>query len=67
MTGLAEAGEKTLKAAALNCPNCGAALEIKLATTQSIVCHQCKAVVDVSQGVGGDLAHYAQDQRHASR
>ena len=43
-----------------NCPSCGAALEVKLATTQSIVCHQCHAVVDVSQGVGADLRHYAQ-------
>ena len=74
MTGLREAGEKTLSGRTLNCPNCGAALEVKLETTQSIVCHQCKAVVDVSQGIGGDLAHYAQDNgtraadpaRHAS-
>ncbi len=61
MTGLAESAEKTLKGRAIECPSCGAALEIKLSTTQSIVCHQCKAVVDVSQGVGADLQHYAQD------
>ena len=68
MTGLAEGGggagggsEKTLKGRSLQCPNCGAALEVKLATTQSIVCHQCHSVVDVSQGVGGDLQHYTQE------
>jgi hypothetical protein len=60
MTGLAEAAEKTLSGKSLQCPNCGAALEVKLDTTQSIVCHQCKSVIDVSQGVGGDLAHYQQ-------
>ncbi|MGZ5185374.1 MAG: DUF4178 domain-containing protein [Caldimonas sp.] len=60
MTGLSEAGEKTLSGRTLQCPNCGAALEVKLETTQSIVCHQCKSVIDVSQGVGGDLAHYQQ-------
>lgn len=65
MTGLAEGGggggsEKTLKGRTLQCPSCGAALEVKLATTQSIVCHQCHSVVDVSQGVGGDLQHYTQ-------
>lgn len=60
LTGLREASEKGLAGRALQCPNCGAALEVKLATTQSIVCHQCKSVVDVSKGVGGDLAHYAQ-------
>jgi hypothetical protein len=61
MTGLAESAEKTLKARSVECPNCGASLEIKLSTTQSIVCHQCHSVVDVSKGVGGDLAHYTQD------
>ena len=61
MTGLAEAAEKTLKGRATPCPNCGAPLEITLATTRSIACRQCKSVVDVSQGVGGDMAHYAQE------
>ena len=60
MTGLAEAAEKALKGRTVECPNCGASLAVKLATTQSIVCHQCHSVVDVSQGVGGDLQHYAQ-------
>ena len=61
LTGLREASEKGLTGGrAFACPNCGAALEVKLATTQSIVCQQCKSVVDVSQGVGGELAHYAQ-------
>ena len=61
LTGLREPSEKTLSARGVACPSCGTALEVKLATTQAIVCHQCHAVVDVSQGVGGDLAHYAQD------
>jgi len=47
------------------CPNCGAALEPTLSTTQSIVCGQCKSVVDVSQGVGGEMAHYAQENAGA--
>ena len=61
MTGLAEAAGKTLTARGIECPNCGAALEVTLATTQSIVCKQCHAVIDLSGGVGGDLKHYAQD------
>jgi len=65
LVGLREASEKTLAGRTLQCPNCGAALEVKLATTQSIVCRQCKSVIDLTsqqQGnVGGDLAHYAQD------
>ncbi|WKB51671.1 DUF4178 domain-containing protein [Eleftheria terrae] len=61
VTGLADAAEKTLRARASECPGCGAALQVSLATTRSVVCGQCKTVVDVSQGVGGDLAHYKQN------
>jgi hypothetical protein len=61
LTGLRDAADKTLSARGAECPSCGTALDIKLSTTQSIACHQCHAVVDVSKGVGGDLAHFAQD------
>ena len=65
MTGLREQAEKALGGRAIPCPNCGAALEPTLSTTQSIVCGQCKSVVDVSQGVGGEMAHYAQENAGA--
>lgn len=61
LSGLRETSEKTLAARGLSCPSCGTALEPKLSTTQSITCPQCKAVVDVSQGVGAELRHYAQN------
>ena len=60
MTGLSGAAEKSLKARSIECPSCGTSLKVTLSSTQSIVCHQCHAVVDLSQGVGGDLQHYAQ-------
>jgi len=64
LTGLREGSEKTLSGRSVQCPSCGAALAVKLATTQSIVCTQCRAVIDLTsqqQGdVGGALAHYAQ-------
>ncbi len=60
MVGLREVSEKTLSGRSLACPSCGAALAPTLQTTQSIVCGQCKAVVDVGQGVGTELAHHAQ-------
>jgi hypothetical protein len=65
LTGLREESEKALAGRTFPCPNCGAALAVKLATTQSIVCTQCKSVIDLTsaqQGnVGADLAHYAQN------
>ena len=45
MSGLSGAAEKTLAAGGLACPSCGSGLEVKLASTQSIVCAQCQAVV----------------------
>ena len=61
LQGLKEASEKTLGARGVECPNCGTALEVKLASTQSLVCTNCAAVVDISQGVGADLACYQQN------
>jgi hypothetical protein len=64
MAGLREESVKTLKAQAYPCPSCGAALNITLATTKSVVCGNCKAVVDLSKGIGPDMAHYAQANPH---
>ncbi len=61
LQGLADAREKTLAARSIACPSCGAALEPKLASTQSLACGQCKAVVDISGGVGAELAFHAQN------
>lgn len=62
MSGMAQAtSEKTLAGRSLECPGCGAALPIRLSTTQAIACPQCHTVTDVSQGVGGELEHYAQN------
>jgi ribosomal protein S27AE len=61
LTGLADAtAEKTLAGRSLSCPNCGNAVEIRLESTRSVVCGQCQAVIDVSQGLGGDLQHFVQ-------
>jgi hypothetical protein len=61
LSGLKDGSEKTLDARAFECPSCGAALDVRLSSTQSIACGQCHAVVDVSQGVGAELAHFAQN------
>ncbi len=61
LSGLRETTEKTLGARNIECPSCGTSLEIKLTTTQSIACRQCKAVVDLSDKVGAGLTHYKQN------
>lgn len=63
MQGLADApAEKAMASRSVECPSCGAALEVKLQTTQAIVCHQCKAVVDLRARLGDGFAHYAQGE-----
>ncbi len=66
LSGLKETSEKTLSGRTLQCPGCGAALEVKLATTQSITCTQCAAVVDVSAGIGAELKHFQQNNAGVS-
>lgn len=64
LTGLRSGeAERSVAARSAECPSCGTALNIQLDSTQTIVCHQCRAVVDVSQGVGGDLAFQQQTVR----
>lgn len=60
LTGLRAESAKEVTTRGVQCPSCGTALSIKLDTTKSIACHQCKAVVDLSKGIGGDLEHYKQ-------
>ena len=65
MSGLKDASEKSLAGRGFECPGCGAALEVKLATTQALSCAQCNTVVDVSKGVGGELEHFKQNNSGA--
>lgn len=60
MQGLRDAQDKTLAARSLACPNCGAALTPRLGNSLSIVCGQCRAVVDLSPADGEALHHFAQ-------
>ena len=61
LTGLRDASAKEETGRQLACPQCGAQVEVKLATSQSITCRSCNSLIDLSQGVGGELQHAAQD------
>lgn len=60
LKGLRDSNDRSLTGRSFACPSCGNPLALTLATTRSIACAQCHAVVDVSQGIGADLAHHAQ-------
>jgi ribosomal protein S27E len=55
-------GGKEVKGRQFNCPNCGSAVSVKLETSKSITCGSCNSLIDVSQGIGGELSHAIQDE-----
>lgn len=63
LTGLRDDGPvaASVQGKAMECPSCGAALVPTLDSTKSITCGSCRSVVDVSKGLGADLAYYRQD------
>jgi ribosomal protein S27E len=62
LTGLRDASAKEEKGRQLACPQCGAQVEVMLATSKSITCRSCNSIIDLSQGVGADLQHAVQDE-----
>jgi hypothetical protein len=62
MTGLRAEAAKEEQGRQFNCPHCGAQVEVHLATTKSITCGSCNSLIDVSQGIGGELRHAIQDE-----
>jgi hypothetical protein len=62
LAGLRDAASKDEQGRAFACPNCGATLAALLATTQSMTCSTCHSIIDLSQGMGGELRHATQDE-----
>ena len=55
-------GGKEVAARQFNCPNCGSPVNVKLAGSKSITCGSCNSLIDLTQGIGGELAHAVQDE-----
>lgn len=62
MQGLREDSAKEQKGRQFECPNCGAPVEVTLLATKSITCRSCNSIIDLSQGIGGELRHATQDE-----
>jgi hypothetical protein len=62
LTGLREEAAKEEKGRQFSCPNCGAPVEVTLGTSKSITCRACHSLIDLSAGIGGQLAHAVQDE-----
>ncbi len=55
-------GGKEVKGQQFNCPNCGSPVDVKLAGSKSITCGACNSLIDLTQGIGGELKHAEQDE-----
>ena len=62
LTGLRDESVKTEGGRQFSCPNCGASVAVALASSQSVTCSSCSSLIDVSQGIGGELKHALQDE-----
>ena len=65
LSGLRDAqqqGGKQVTGQQFNCPNCGSTVNVKLAGSKSISCPSCNSLIDLTQGIGGQLSHSSQDE-----
>jgi hypothetical protein len=62
LKGLKDESVKTEKGRQFNCPHCGAPVTVALATSKSITCGSCNSLIDLSQGIGGELKSAIQDE-----
>ncbi len=62
LKGLKDESSKEEKGRQFNCPHCGAPVTVTLATSKSISCGNCNSVIDLSQGIGGELKSAIQDE-----
>ncbi len=62
LSGLREDNAKVEQGRQFNCPNCGTTLSLQHEQSKTLTCSACKTVIDVSQGIGGELHHALQDE-----
>ncbi|HSV80678.1 MAG TPA: DUF4178 domain-containing protein [Ramlibacter sp.] len=62
LAGLGDASTKEDRGRAFSCPHCGAPVQVQLEGSKSITCRACNALIDLRQGLGGELAHALQDE-----
>ena len=62
MTGLKAESGKDEQGRQFSCPSCGAPVSVALAQSRSVTCGQCHSLIDLGEGVGGELRHAMQDE-----
>lgn len=61
-SGLKDESAKDERGRQFACPNCGAPVSVQLEQSKSVTCPNCHSLIDLSQGIGGELRHATQDE-----
>jgi endogenous inhibitor of DNA gyrase (YacG/DUF329 family) len=61
-TGLKQDSDRPTQARHFACPHCGAPVAPQFAESKAITCGACNALIDLTQGIGGELHHALQDE-----
>jgi hypothetical protein len=61
-TGLKDGSVKSEAARQFGCPQCGASVEVRFTQSKSVTCRACHSLIDLSQGLGGELHHAEQHE-----
>lgn len=62
LTGLRSESAKDEKGRGFNCPNCGSPVSVNFENSKSITCGSCNSLIDLTQGIGGELKHVEQTE-----
>ncbi|GAB4212608.1 MAG: hypothetical protein Fur007_05200 [Rhodoferax sp.] len=62
LSGLRDAPKRQESARQFNCPHCASPVTVTLASSLSVSCPACHSLIDLSHGLGGELAHALQDE-----
>jgi ribosomal protein S27E len=62
LKGLKDESVKNTTGRQFACPNCGGTVKVMLDASKSVTCGQCRALIDLSQGIGAQLKSAIQDE-----
>jgi hypothetical protein len=62
LTGLRESASQAVQGRQFACPHCGAGVPVRLADSKAVTCPACHSLIDLRQGLAGELAHALQDE-----
>lgn len=61
-SGLREGSEKVSQGRQFACPHCGAPVAVQFGGSKAITCRACKSLIDLENGIGGELRHAEQHE-----